>query len=274
MDSDGWYRGRTSGRAWAWVILWGLGALLLTAVAVNMLLAGTGVIYDSTEPRGAGSIVGSFLWLAGAVICYLFAIHFEHTARGLPHGKITSATQDAVRARFPAGRGPRVFHPGGPFRRHGPRSAIAGGIILTVIGAGAVAGAFGSHSEAAKSGYTQTHGVADQATVTSVDNEKSCGRHSCHYYAYVTVTLRTAVSGHGSTTVNVPDKVFYTDGQTISVLVDPRDPGYAELPGSPYETDADTVGVALFAALALALGVTGLIRGRRMLVRERAWRTV
>lgn len=274
VDNDGWYRGRSDGKAWGWVIIWGLGALLLTAVAVNMLMAGTGVIYDSTEPRGAASITGSFLWMAGAIVCFLFAVHFEHRARGLPHGKITSAASSAARAYFPAGRGRGVLRSGGPLRRHGPLSTLTGGIIFTLIGAGIVVGAFTSHAEAAKSSYTQANGVTAAAMVTKVDNEQSCGRSSCTYYAYVTVTLRTPVKGHASTVVNVPRNVSYVSGQPVSVLVDPKDPGYAELPGSPYETDADTVGMALFAVFMFALGITGIVRRVRMRARERTWRGI
>lgn len=272
MDNDGWYRGRSDGRAWAWVVLWGLGAMLLTAVAVHMLLAGTGVLIDSSEPRGTTSIVESVLWLAGAIVCFLFAIHFEHRARGLPHGKITSAAEGTVRGYFPAGRHRGSFRPSRRYRRHGPLSTLTGGIVFTLAGVGIAAGAVGSHVEAAKSSYTQAHGVPETATVTYVDNEKSCGRSSCTYYAYVTVTLQPPVGGRTSTVVSVPRNVLYISGEPVRVLVDPKDPGYAELPGSPYETNADTVGLALFAVLMLALGVAGIVRGVRMHGREHAWR--
>lgn len=271
MYSGDWERGRPRGKSWAPVIVWGLIGLLLTAVAVNMLLAGTGVVYDSSEPRGTRSIFESFAWLAGAVVCALLAVHYEHRARGLPHGKISTSMEDAVRSHLPAGR---AYLPSGRgvFRRHGPHSALAAGIILTVAGTGLVVAAFVSHAEAAKSSYTQASGVSDLATVTNVDNKQSCGRHSCDYYAYVTVTLRTPVGGHASTVVNVPRNVSYSSGLTLPVLVDPKDPGYAELPGSPYETNGDTAASALFAALTLLLGITGVVRGVRMRRRERAWK--
>jgi hypothetical protein len=77
-----------------------LAGLLLTATGVNMLLAGAGVICDSSEPAGLKSILLSFLWRAGAALCKCSA--------GSPCATSTSTTASPEsptgRSRPPAAR--------------------------------------------------------------------------------------------------------------------------------------------------------------------------
>jgi hypothetical protein len=103
---------------------------------------------------------------------------------------------------------------------------------------------------------------------------ETSGRHSTSYFAKVTVTLQTPVSGHASTVVNIPGNVSYVPGQVISVLVDPADPGYAELPGSPYVTDSTTAGLVIAAVVAGIIGVSGIVSAVGMRRRQHAWRAI
>jgi hypothetical protein len=256
-------RGRRIGR----VVVAGLGFLLFMAVGGNMLLAGLGVIHDSSEPQGTKTILLAVPWFAIAVACAATAIHFEHRLRGFPSGKIAlglSAARDAM----PAGlRTPRR-------RRYGPVSTLISAIVFLGIGIAGACLAVSAHSEAGRSSYTQANGIVDTATVLNVANYQSTGRHTTTYYAKVTVTLQAPVSGKAGTVVNIPDNVSYTRGQVISILVDPVDPGYAELPGSPYATDTTTAGLMISTVIFCIIGASGIVSAVRMRRREPAWRTI
>jgi hypothetical protein len=262
---DSRLRGRRIGR----VVVAGLGFLLFMAVGGNMLLAGLGVIHDSSEPQGTKTILLAVPWFVIAAACAAAAIHFEHRLRGFPSGKIALGLS-AARNTIPAGwRTPRR-------RRYGPVSTLVSAIVFLGIGIGIAAAGFAvsAHSAAGRSNYTQANGITDSATVQSVANYQSTGRHTTTYYAKVAVTLQAPVSGQVSTVVNIPNNVSYTRGQVISILVDPADPGYAELPGSPYATETTTAGLVISAAVFCIIGASGIVSAVRMRRRQPAWRAV
>lgn len=256
-------RGRR-GRLIAALVAACIGVLLFAAGGVITLLIDTGVIRSATAHPGARETIGTIVLLVLAAACAMWAIHCEHRLRGLPPGRLHVAAE-TTHASTPASW--RVARR----RRYGPTSTIVFGAIFAVVGIVMIPFTFASHAAAERSGYTQSHGVADVAMVSSVDNQQSCGRSSCTYYAYVTVMLSQPVDGSDFTTVNIPRNVSYGSGQLISVLVDPKDPSYAELPGSPYATNADTVGTAIGAAVFLLIGASTVYRGVRMRLRRYDW---
>jgi hypothetical protein len=83
------------------------------------------------------------------------------------------------------------------------------------------------------------------------------GRHSSWYTAQVDATFTAPVDGQKGTTVYVPNSVSYASGQTIALLVDPQDPGYAELPGDRYIDAFRWIICAVFAVV--MLGWDGLL---------------
>jgi hypothetical protein len=276
MYGDSYMSSRARGKRWGYVVLLGIAFLIVAGAGINMLLAGAGVIHDSSEPRGTKSILESFIWLVGAAICVVLAIHFEHRARGLPSGPIAArvdAMGEGVRSRVPAGLGvPRR-------RRYGPVSTLIGGIVFALLGVAMVFFSFSAHAQAAKSSYTQSSGVSESATVVNVDNNQNtnCGSHGActtTYSAQVAVSLQTPVSGQDTATVNVPANVSYTTGQQISVLVDPKDPGYAELPGQPYATQGSTVALIIGAVVVFVLGMLAVVRAVRMRLHGQAWQAM
>jgi len=103
------------------------------------------------------------------------------------------------------------------------------------------------NADAARSAYTQAHGVRETATVVQVHNTvvESCsgGASDCSdtWSAVVLVRLPQPVGSQAETTVQVPYKVSYRPGDTVTVLVDPQSPGHAELPGVPMTTKADVL---------------------------------
>lgn len=150
---------------------------------------------------------------------------------------------------------------------------MAAGIFFVLISAGCGYDAYAANISAAQSSYTQANGVRENATITVVDNDEDC-HGGCTYSATVYVTLPTPVKGQTDTVVNVPEKVNQTDGQQISVLVDPQNPGYAELPGHPDASGTATIWVSVIAAAVLAGGIGTIVRGVRMRLRTQSWRYV
>jgi hypothetical protein len=98
---------------------------------------------------------------------------------------------------------------------------------------------------AARSAYTQAHGVRETATVVQAHNivAESCGGGAAGcsdtWSAVVLVRLPQPVGGRAETSVQVPHKVSYQPGDTVTALVDPQSLGYAELPGVPMTTKTD-----------------------------------
>jgi uncharacterized protein DUF3592 len=249
------------------LVVAGIGLAFLAATGLNMLLAGAGVIHDSSEPPGLKSVLLSFLWLAGAAVCLAVAIDAEHRlrGRGLPRGRVSYGPATAR-------RGPRVTG----VRRHGPVTTLLTGVVFLIFTGVAVFGAVAAFSGAARSSYTQSNGVADNATVVSVSNNQdtSCGRHgncTTSYSAQVTTTLNQPVSGDDATTINIPNNVSYTVGQVVPVLVDPQDPGYAELPGLPYAKEGAAILIVLAGVFCLAIAALCIWSAVRMHRRLGAW---
>ena len=93
--------------------------------------------------------------------------------------------------------------------------------------------------------------------------------HSNRYGSYHTYNLEVAlpppVLGHISTTVHTPDRNAPADiGDTVTVLIDRSDPGYAELPGQPANSiDTAIVGL-VFLLIIGGVFLWAAIRHRRV----------
>jgi hypothetical protein len=157
-------------------------------------------------------------------------------------------------------------------RPAGPVSLSIFAFILTAMAALLFFFSFHVRAESAQSEYIQAHGMSRQATVISVDNiqhqsHSQNGTGTVWYTADITASLNPAVGGLSETTVHVPHQVSYSDGQTVPVLVDPRAPGYAELPGQPDVTAKDwwatLAGGAVCVLLACFLGWQAIAKVRR-----------
>jgi Kef-type K+ transport system membrane component KefB len=136
-------------------------------------------------------------------------------------------------------------------------------IVVMLIGVVFVIISFASRSQAARSSFVQAHGVRREAVILNVDNiahtstNPNGSGHSTTYTAEVLVRLAVPVGGQAQTTVHVPNYEPGGPGDTLTVLVDPDNPGYAELPGSP-STPAllPTIFLAVGAFLAV-VAITG-----------------
>jgi hypothetical protein len=117
-------------------------------------------------------------------------------------------------------------------------------VIPLIIGVIFIIVSFATRSDAARSSFVQGHGVRRTAVILSVNNIASTSTHSVgtgssrhqvtstSYTAEVLVRLAAPVGGQARTTVHVPGRETDGPGDTLTVLVNPKDPSYAELPGS------------------------------------------
>lgn len=130
-------------------------------------------------------------------------------------------------------------------------SALGCGLLLGPLVTAAIvltAGALIARADADQSSFVQQHGLPGTAIVQSVDENPICGRVDCSYAALIEATLDPPVRGVSDTTIHYPGYSDLIAGQTVSVLVDPGQPGYAELPGS---LDAHSLLWILLAILAV-----------------------
>lgn len=138
-----------------------------------------------------------------------------------------------------------------------PRTLVVVAVFLCLACALCAGVAVFGHAQAVQSSYVQAHGVRDNATVVSVNNSASKDDDgTTTYTAEVTVHLQQPVNGTFNSLVWVPGEDNSRPGEVIAVLVDPRQPGYSELPGSPYVGSSSGWIVAVgFSVLFLVVGV-------------------
>lgn len=126
--------------------------------------------------------------------------------------------------------------------------------------------AAGAKSSAARSARLQHEGIRVVGTVSGVHNTVSTQRtdtQTRRYRSDVTVTLPAPVRGHPTTTLHFSNLTRLVVGQAVTVLVDPRDPGYAEQPGhGTSSTQWKVLTIAAVGTGGLALLVGGFA-GRR-----------
>lgn len=144
-------------------------------------------------------------------------------------------------------------------------------VVLVMVAGGTISivASVSEYGDEARSAYTQAHGVRRAAQVLSADTAMA-GKTPT---STGIVLLSEPFDGHGTTTVHVRSVPLYP-GAAVTVLVDPQDPGYAELPGVPYTSNGWWVfllllGLALILIVPVGVGVEylGTLRSRRRAIR-------
>ncbi len=148
--------------------------------------------------------------------------------------------------------------------------ALGSGLLLAASAAALVAVLTSGTADAARSAYTQAHGVREVATVISARNESDTYKGVTTWYGYVLVRLPQPVGGQAQTTVHSPDKVHYATGAAVTVLVDPQSPSYAELPGNPLSVGSSILLFTIGASLVIIICATVLVISVRSLLRSGA----
>jgi DivIVA domain-containing protein len=125
-------------------------------------------------------------------------------------------------------------------------------LFLAAIAIGACVGVVTFHADYERSNYTQASGIPVSATVISenVGTGKAAETH-------VTVRLDPPVGGRDVSVVNIAGADIYKPGDRISILVDPRDPSYSELPGMPDDTALEALVACAIVILVMILCVVG-----------------
>jgi hypothetical protein len=206
-------------------------AALLAATACFVGCAKEVSALGSGHSTPAAVLIGAAAAFAvGAVVLVRVAIRLEHRFRTA--GPAARAAGSG-RAAPSAVRRASVRHP-----RNSPVTRIAGIVIIIGAGVTLTAVAFQLHSQAALSSYTQQHGLARDATVEAVRPVNHGTSHDAWTTYDYDVALTVAAGPASRTVAHDPTRDFqrFSQGAKISVLVDQRQPGYAELPGIPVES--------------------------------------
>jgi hypothetical protein len=216
-------------------------------VAVGLVCSAAATLMSSGGASGA-PIAIIVVCILAVVVLLRGAHHAEHQLRGHTPVAQSCAAADP----FGAGSGPPEG-PTGPRafmsrRTYSPSSlgfsvVVLGLLVLVFVVEGA-----SNYSQAQRSAYVQQHGTSATATVVNVANTQHCGRRSCHWTAAIPVTFSTPVDGTTATTAHYPSYSMLSSGDRVIVLVDPKQPGYAELPGSPFKSSLSWIIDLLFAA--------------------------
>jgi hypothetical protein len=151
-------------------------------------------------------------------------------------------------------------------RRYSPATWKVSIVMWSLLAVGFAIGSLFVRADAARSEYTQQHGILANAIVTNVDNTETCGKSSCTWSALIRVDLRPPVDGATTSVVHYPAYSDESDGDMIQVLVDPKELSYSELPGHPNTVKAAWIALASMAglfALIAAWSVWRLVRLQR-----------
>jgi hypothetical protein len=170
---------------------------------------------------------------------------------------------------------PKAFRPMPSAHPVRPAKLAAVFVVLLAVIGGLSAYTVALHSDSDRSAFVQAQGVPTSATVVSVWNSgyQSRSWDWNQYEAHLAVRLAVPAGAAGGSTVYYPDSWGLTPGDRVRILVDPADPGYAEIPGRPYITSGPwifmtiTVGCLLTLLVAASIGTIADLRRRRRAAR-------
>jgi len=159
-------------------------------------------------------------------------------------------------------------------RRTLPRAVLIGLLIVTLW---LVPSAVSAYRAQQQSDRVQSHGVRTNGYVRAIHNDThsylSGGRwggfrRSSWSRSMITVQLPQ----NADTTVYSPQRSTLSAGAQITVLLDPDDPSYAELPGQPLERGNGWVVVVIMAAMVVAADIVIVALLIRAVTRRRPQR--
>lgn len=226
----------------------------------------------------SGAIVGAGVVLLVTVALAWLTWRVEHRARNNGPGYGPGGSASGWSPQYPPSYNPPYSPPSSlssaapRYRpaRHTPHSRRLSWIWMAVLAAifGVVTGV--GFSGWSQSNDTQHHGIAAIGTVTNVVKVHHTTRSGGYSTYNLDVHLSPAVQGRSTTTVHTPDgHPPASDGQQISVLLDPHNPGYAELPGQPVHDLSLAIAGIVLLSIIVAIAGWRLVRG---LIRRRATR--
>ncbi len=106
----------------------------------------------------------------------------------------------------------------------------------------------------------------------SVHNQVHCGYGDCLPRALLTVTVTTPVEGVRVVQIAYSGASRLRAGQHVTVLADPHDPRYAEIPGAASPGPVGFVPLVCFAAILASLAAFEMLSMARIILRHRRYR--
>ena len=237
---------RRTGRMWFGVLASGLATIVLAVLFIALVATAISGPDHRSDTR-VGQVTLGLFFLGLLMLSVRWAVRTEHRLRdgeAPTHGGLAKSWHASTRA-----------------AHYGPISTAIG---LALFGGGAIALAAASisdHAQGQRSAYVQNRGTLRDGVATGVRNTEHCGKYSCSYTATVDVTVSPPVAGVQSTVAHYNGSADVITGEHLRVLVDPTQPAYAELPGSPFKgahTWITSAVMAIFCALITALWVRQL----------------
>jgi hypothetical protein len=230
---------------WTELLLGAALALFLGFLTLGFVLNAAGAYHSHSGRVGQG--IAAVICLALLVPCVRWTISVEHRLRRHhPIVRHFEARHDNVQR-------PRARVLVRGRRRYGPVGLTVGTLLFGALTIGFAVGAVVEHAHASRSAYVQHHGTFVVGTVASVVNTEHCSRGGCHYTAAVAVLLGRRVAGTGSTTVHYPGFSSLVTGEPVQVLVDPKQPAYAEIPGARFTSAANWIVLVILAVIEAGL---------------------
>jgi hypothetical protein len=234
-------------------------------IGVIILLDAIGIEHGSASR--AHYAVLAVLALVIAVAGAALAVFAEHQLHHLPGGGSVWADNEGWRT------SDSRWQAGGRRSLHAPASFAVVALVTTAVTGIAIASAVQAYTGSQRSSYTQSHGVKETAIADNVQNIASRTQHggtnqsasytSTSYTNQITITVRHPAVGDGSATVYGNGWSSLQSGDTFTVLVDPRQPDYAEIPGAPFYTTGSWIEGLLFA---VAFGCVAVFMSRRAII--------
>jgi hypothetical protein len=256
--------------------LW-LELVAATVFGVVFALLGIGVAFQTAGPRLHSGIsrlddrtASLIACLVLMVVCARWAVSIESRLRRNQPAAREYARLHAADPR-PASRVRALIY---RRPRYGPVSA---GVTTALFGLVAIALAVGTilyHSQSDRSSLVQHHGVRATAIVFLVANHVGCTRRICNDTAAILARYSPPLEGSVGTIVHYPAASRLVPGDHITVLADPNDPGYAELPGAAFERPDSWVILGIVTILFASLAVFEGRAWRPLLAHRRAVRAV
>jgi hypothetical protein len=239
---------------WLAIVFFAVGAALLAIAGVNFIAMATGT--GNADYSGPGAPLG----LALASLCFFCLVLMVSVLIQLEH-KLRRPRWDYD---YLAPAGSRRWRRG---RSRAVSAPIAVSLALLMY-LGVVIGfavyAVNLHAQAALSSYVQHDGVQRTGGIVRIQNiEHQDTRNGPWYSSLITVTLVPPIEGHSTTVVHDPHGSNLIAGEGLQILVDPQQPGYAELPGQPFGQNWQWI---FTGCLSLAIALVGVLPQVSMIV--------
>lgn len=190
--------------------------LAAAAAGIGLLVRAAGLHHTVTPDSGLPAVecVLAEILLAIAAGCAWLAVR----ARSSPVPGPPGGTRQARQARRTKRAIPAVV------------AAVGFSVLFVMVSTATVV----VHSRADRSAYVQAHGLRENAVVDSVRTITAPAKSGAQDTATLTVTVTSPASGSHRAVAYDPAGTSVKPGSAITVLLDPKQPAYAELPGHPY----------------------------------------